>query len=496
MIDDSIQIGGAKILAALPLPLVICSGSLVIMASNESFGRQFKLKAGEIKGKGLFGVLGSELWILEKDQEKILTGLNKLVKGKIPKVVFGVFPKIGRRVFNLFTRSLKINGQQYSLIMFQNVTEEDEKKKIITNISQELRSIFDGIDDPHVMIDTNYRIRRINERMLKALSGKSYKHFIGMPCHVKLHGRRDRCPGCTADETITSSQKTMRVGFLECRKDYDQFNYQIVCHPLKNKEGNTVGVAESYRDVTELQHVQEELYESERTRSIQPLAAGIAHEIRNPLAVIQSTAQYIQGRVKDDEDVNESLEAILKSAEDANRVISELINFAKPSDMSLKQEPLSSVLEESIKLIRGRAKQCRVVLDQYIPNNLPKLFLDRKRFQQAIINFFVNSLDVMPDGGRLDLQARHNRLEQSCEIAIRDTGPGVPEEVVSKLFQPFYSTKKNGVGLGLAIAEGIIRDHGGKVTFRSKLGEESEVLISVPIKKEVDAKVSFATMKL
>lgn len=475
-----------QIASALTFPLVLCDKKLSILLVNPAFTRLFKIDADQLKGKTLLQVLGSNVKIGEKGgRERQLSSLLEVVGWRNPKILTGIFPKLGQRVFHFYTRTLPPN----LLFVFQDVTEEKELQAKIENSRSELLSVFDGIDDPMVMINRNFRICRINESMLKVLGGSSYKSFIGKACYLKLHGQKERCPGCTADKTFTTGKKTTRLSLLAARPNAEDFSYQITHYPLKGPEGKVTGIAECYKDITDVKQIEEELFESERTRVMEPLAAGIAHEVRNPLAIIRSTAQYCLGEIGKNADLEESLSSIIRSAESANRVISDFLDFARPQSVDFKWQSLRPLLEEGLRLIKGRAKGQKVRVIKSIGGNIPNLMLDKRRFLQAIMNFLINSLDAMPEGGRLEIEARrqnHRGNHRACEVVIRDSGKGVPEEMVSELFKPFYSTKKEGVGLGLPIAEGIIRAHGGRVQFRSWEGKGSEVHIFLFIRKKED----------
>lgn len=481
--ERDLKVLGGEALALLPLPLVVCNKKLSILATNQAFGRHFQVQGKGVRNRNLFDLLGEHIKIIDEDgRERPVTRSVEILNGKNPTILSGRFRGIGDRVFYAFHRVVPTNGKGQLLILLQDVTKDKELQGMIGNSRRELLSVFDGIEDPMAMIDKDFRIRRINEAMLKAVGGRAYKDFIGKACWFKLHGRSDRCPGCTAGETLATGKKAVRHGLLERRPDPEEVTYQITCYPLRDTSGAVTGVAESYHDMTEVARMEERLYESERVRVMQPLAAGIAHEVRNPLAVIQSTAQYCMGE-SGNRELKEGLQAILASTASANRVVQDLLDFAKPQEVNFKRQSLKPILQEGLALMKGRAKDQKVTLSLSAPRNLPVLIIDKDRFLQAIINFLINSLDAMPAGGRLTVEARGRRSDQTVEVVIRDTGEGVPEEVVHRVFQPFFSTKNNGVGLGLSIAEGIIRSHGGQVRFKSWAGKGSEVTIKLPMRR-------------
>ncbi len=462
-----------RILMALPFPVAVCDGHLAVVAASPSFERLVRIRR-EPKvrpaGKNLFQLFRNIPNLASQFRDR---------SDRDPLVLSGDFPRLGRRVFHLFIRAIPC-PERTLLLIFQDVTNQTELTRMIEKSRSELLSVFDGIDDPMVMIDRKFRIRRINEAMLKILEGRSYKDFIGKACYWKLHGRKEVCPGCTAFRSFEQGKRTSRTGLLEATPSAGDFSYEITCHPLKDTAGKTTAVAECYRDTTEVRRIEEELYESERARIMEPLAAGIAHEVRNPLAVIRSTAQYWMGEVGENEEIKEGFQSIIQSTEAANHVISDLIDFARPPTVNFERQPLKPILETGLSLIKSRAEMQKVDVTKSIRKNLPPLILDGKRFLQAYMNFLINALDAMPCGGKLTVTAGSNNGHREVEVRIGDTGEGVPEEMISKVFQPFYSTKKEGVGLGLPVAEGIIRSHGGRVCFKSTKGRGTEVKIVLP----------------
>lgn len=480
---DYLTAQGGKMISSCPLPILVCDKVFTIIVANAAFARFFRIPLNKLKGKTLFQILGNNgvtLTAAGKEYRQI-TSLATVVAARNPKILQGEFNKIGKKVLHIITRMLP----PHILVLFQDVTEARVLEDKISKSRSELLSIFDGIEDPMVMIGKDLKIKRINNSMLKVLGGINYQAFLDKACYYKLHRRKSQCPGCTADRTFTSGKKTSRLGLLEGRLQTDEYQYQITCYPLRSKTDAVMGIAESYRDVTDVKRIEEALYESERRRVMEPLAAGVAHEVRNPLAIIRSTAQYCLGEVDDNKDLVESLQTIIKSAETANRVVSDLVDFARPEAVNFERQSLEPIIREGLRLVHGRAKTQKVKTAASIARNLPPLFLDKKRFLQAYMNFLVNALDAMPNGGRLRVEVRPDNSRRGVRLIVHDSGKGIAEEVLSKILQPFYSTKKEGVGLGLPIAEGIVRSHGGKVAFKSRERVGTEVMILLPVRKRL-----------
>lgn len=480
---DYLMAQGGKIISSCPLPVLVCNKVFSIIAANPAFARLFKIPSEKLKEKTLFQILGNNkvtLTVNGKEYRQIAS-LLAVVGKQNPKILQGEFPKIGKRVLHIFTRVIP----PHVLLLFQDMTKSCALEGIISRSRSELLSIFDGIEDPMVMIGKDFNIKRINNSMLTAMGGPNYRALLNRACYFKLHGRKSQCPGCTANQTFASGKKSSRLGLLEGQHQADEYQYQITCYPLRSKTGVVTGIAESYRNVTDIKRIEEELYESERRRVMEPLAAGIAHEVRNPLAIIRSTAQYCKGYANNNKDLAESLQTIIKSSDIANRVVSGLVDFAKPEAVNFERQFLGPLVKEGLRMVHGRAKTQKVTLSKSIAGNLPQLFLDKKRLLQAYVNLLINALDAMPNGGRVRVELRHDKAHRGVRLIVHDSGKGIPEEVLSKILQPFYSTKKEGMGLGLAIAEGIVRSHGGRVTFKSQPKSGTEVTVFLPVRKRM-----------
>lgn len=362
---------------------------------------------------------------------------------------------------------------------------EDQVSEIIKS-RHELMQVFDGFDDPVVVIDKNFVIQRVNRATLTALKKKSFKQFIGKPCYEMLHGLKERCPQCTAPATFSSGEKTLRTGYLEAKEKPLETTFNITCYPLTNEEGEVTSVAEYYRDSSEVVQLTMELYESERARVMEPLAAGLSHQLRQPLTVMRAGAQYgleTFKKVLHSDDFQETMESILQNVDTVNDLLTDFLHFSKPSQYKMKRSSLPKLLEQGLRLVRQQIKDKKISLTKDWTPGLPEILMDEKLLLQAYLNLLVNSLESMTHGGRLTIKAfqKKDALPPKIFIIIEDTGRGIPKELISKLKQPFFSTKEGGVGLGLPVAEGIIRSHGGHIGFESLENRGTKVVIELPL---------------
>ena len=243
------------------------------------------------------------------------------------------------------------------------------------------------------------------------------------------------------------------------------------------------------QDITQTRKVQESLYLSQRLASIGKLAAEVAHEINNPLTSVLTFTKLAARVVQQDRleaDRIESLREYLRHMDsEANRcagIARNLLDFSRQGGIEVKENDLCEIIERTLDVLRHRAEMGNIQLRTACEPTIPRLRCDYRRLQQALINILWNSIEAMPEGGALDVTATFDQDSGRIRIDIRDTGSGIPEENLDRIFEPFFTTKSEsrGVGLGLSVAYGIIRQHGGTIEVRSRPGEGTTFSICLP----------------
>lgn len=244
------------------------------------------------------------------------------------------------------------------------------------------------------------------------------------------------------------------------------------------------------QDITESRKVQETLWLSQRLASIGKLAAEVAHEINNPLTSIL-TFTKLASRIIDREVIEaeriQSLREYLGFMEgEANRcagIARNLLDFSRQGEVETMDNDLREIIEKTLDILRHRAEMSNIRLETSYDPDIPKIPCDYKRLQQAFMNMFWNAIEAMPQGGDLRILVRYDQGNGRVETEVRDTGSGIPEENLSKIFEPFFTTKaeSKGVGLGLSVSYGIIRQHGGNIEVRSRPGEGTSFTICLPV---------------
>lgn len=224
--------------------------------------------------------------------------------------------------------------------------------------------------------------------------------------------------------------------------------------------------------------MEEKVHRSERLASLGRLASGVAHEVRNPLSAIKGFAQYFRDKFQTGSEDRGYADIMIQETERLNRVIDGLLDFARPRELDAGPHPLSQILERPLQLIRSDLDRKGITLTASMPEVLVRA--DPDQMTQALLNLFLNSIDAMGQGGELLVAATTRPEEGRVEIRITDSGTGISQEDLSRIFDPFFSTKKKGTGLGLAITAKIIEAHRGDISVESRQGKGTTFKIYLP----------------
>ncbi|OPY03863.1 MAG: Sensor protein ZraS [Syntrophus sp. PtaB.Bin001] len=218
----------------------------------------------------------------------------------------------------------------------------------------------------------------------------------------------------------------------------------------------------------------DERLEREKSMMLEEMAPVLAHEIKNPLGSIKGAAQYLATEIENEEN-RQILNVIIEETDRLNGVMSQFLNYAKPFRYEKKVQKIEPILDKVFSLVKARQIMDKVTIEKDIQENLPTVKMDSEKIMQVILNIVFNAIEAMPDGGKLTLGARKVEKEnnEGIEIIVRDTGKGIAKEDIKNIFKPFYTSKERGVGLGLAICNRIVRNHGGTITVKSNLGRGS-----------------------
>ena len=261
--------------------------------------------------------------------------------------------------------------------------------------------------------------------------------------------------------------------------------------PLRGSEGKELGVIGVFRDLTRVHQLEERLRRSDRLAAVGELAAGLAHEIKNPLTSLLTFSRRLT-RAFEDADFRTKFQTVVpRELERINGIVEGLLELARPARLAFKPLRVSALLERTVELYGTRIEAQRIEVQRQYASDLPTIWADHEALYQALVNLVTNALDAMPNGGRLVLRAGWNDAEglrharaggpRRVAIEIEDSGVGIKAGVADRIFMPFFSTKDGGTGLGLAVTHKIVDDHGGSLDVRSTPGVGTTFRLVLPL---------------
>lgn len=241
-------------------------------------------------------------------------------------------------------------------------------------------------------------------------------------------------------------------------------------------------LADAFNQMTrDLRRSRDQLVQSEKLAAVGQLAAGIAHEIRNPLTSIKMIVQLLRRRSQEDETWQQSIQAVLDEVNRLEIVISGLLDFTRPVEMTLKPGNVADVVNDVLRLMEADLRHRKIQLVKRVDETLPEVVLDADRMKQVFMNVILNSMQAMPEGGKLTIDCRYDSESRAVEVDISDTGTGMSQEALAHAFEPFFSTKSGGTGLGLANVKKIMEQHDGGIQIESTEGQGTRVIIRLSI---------------
>jgi len=317
-------------------------------------------------------------------------------------------------------------------------------------------------------VNLDGHIHRTNEAALRILgvSGGPPENLAEYPCFLPILQRLER------EETVVEQEIRCRAG--EARS----VPLLVNAAAIRDGRGNTTGYVVLFADIARIKALEEQLRRSERLASLGRLAAGIAHEIRNPLSSIKGFASILAGRHSTDERSLKISEVMIQEVERLNRVISELLDFARPTELHKERRLVQDLIKRSLPLVEREATERNVRIDFNVEPEGLEAEIDPDRFAQILLNLYLNAIQAMDGGGVMKVEA----LQDGTETLVRvsDSGSGIHPEHIPHIFDPYFTTKATGVGLGLANVHKLVEAHEGEIEVESHPARGTTFTIHIP----------------
>lgn len=280
--------------------------------------------------------------------------------------------------------------------------------------------------------------------------------------------------------TPLKNEETLEQEVIFSQPDNKSLTLHISSVPILDQQGVSTGRVLLMYDLTKLKNLEKEMQRHDQLTALGKMAAGVAHEVRNPLSSIKGFASLLGSRFSKESEEQETASLLINEVERLNRSITELLNYARPLPLNLKKLDLNNLIPASLKLIASDAEELGISINSEIAPDASFVTADADRLNQVLLNLYLNAVQAMSKGGSLDLSTKKGIQQGMVDIEIKDSGIGISEDSLKRILDPYFTTKPEGTGLGLAMVNKIIDEHGGSIHFVSKIGQGTTVTISLP----------------
>ncbi|MDP4085727.1 MAG: ATP-binding protein [Bacillota bacterium] len=346
------------------------------------------------------------------------------------------------------------------------------KVKNLQDSKRKYKKIFDESIYGLILWDDEQQITEINASAEKLL-GLSEREWIGTSINEIFENDTDMKEKWTKHVGLTikngKNDSVFSCEYSDGTSKHIEFSSQ---HWLIEKLNRTM-----IKDVTEKVELEERLRKSDTLNIIGELAAGIAHEIRNPMTALKGFIQMLEASIKKENEIY--YEIITSELMRIDSIINEFLILAKPQVIKFREADINQIIRETVDLLNAQAILNNVQFQIHYDQNIPMVYCEPNQLKKVFINMVKNAIEVMPDGGNITIQT--SCMDAMIHISIQDEGGGIPEDKLKKIGVPFYTTKERGTGLGLMVSFKIIEEHMGTVKIDSKEGEGTTFYITLPI---------------
>jgi len=474
---------------------------------NKSVEKIIGYKRKELIGKNFIElkILPSEY--KQKSQENLMHNAKGEPTGPDE---FILIRKDGSKVpVEITTHPVEINNNIIVIGIARDITERKQAEDELRKEKRFTENIIATVPDSLLVIDKNLKIKSANRTFYetfqmepKKVIGASITNILGdedgrlsteltrlfgtedMLENFELHYQSKKMGSSREAQRLTSKGErifniTARGIIIAEEEEEEEEEELVVLRDITERKNSEEELKNAY---TKLEDTQKELIQSETLAALGGFASGVAHEIRNPLANISASAQYCINKFDLARKIKNYLRIIIRNSNKANRIIKDLLDFARPRELVFKKGNIVQPLNKACDLTKAKRLNYNIRLYKRCSRVLPKILMDEKRMEQVFLNIIINSIDSMSKGGRLSITAYPEY--EYVVINISDTGKGISEQDISKIFNPFFTKKSDGVGLGLSVTHKLIQSHKGKIEVESKYNKGTKFTIKLPIYQE------------
>jgi two-component system, sporulation sensor kinase E len=435
-----------------------------IIKANESASRIFETPLDELIGKKLWD------YVEQKDEQYAAIQKEFYEKGAIRDELLFLMPNGQRKHLEFTSKMHSVDG--YNMTIFRNVSERYRMEQELRESEARFRKIFEGSNDGMILwdqqfqiVDVNPEICRIFQKEKEQLIGENLQEWLSKSTKQKKKFEHYQV------ELEKNGQADMLLSFKLSKNETRHLEISSKKNVMLNLNYTVI------RDVTEKLEMQEQLRKSDTLTVVGELAAGIAHEIRNPMTALKGFIQLLQNKMNDDHSMY--FDVITSELKRIETIITEFLILAKPQAVQFVHADVTKIMKDTIDLLNAQAMMHNVQFSYSFPKNLPQVYSEPNQLKQVFINIIKNAIEVMPKGGTITITINDDQNGYLI-VSIKDEGVGIPEDKIKRLGEPFYTTKDRGTGLGLMVSYKIIKEHNGKVEVESEVGKGTTFHIYLP----------------
>jgi len=353
-------------------------------------------------------------------------------------------------------------------------------KKTLNEMKDYTAKLLETMDNAVISVDNKGNIKTFN-RKSEEIFGKKREEVLNKDCQEVLNlniNEKSLFKKCLLEKKniareIILDEKGLKKKILDINTSF-----------LTDESGEITGVVAVIRDVTEIKDLNEEVARHKRLAALGKLSAGIAHEIRNPLSSIRGLAQFVYNSFSKADERKEDLNTIIQEVDRLNKLVVQVLDFAKLKKPNLTRFSLNNLIRKITELFKLEIKDKQIKFSLELTPDVSQIQADEDQIRQSLMNVIINAIQAIPKKGEIKIKTEKALLkgEPAIKLIIEDSGIGIPEKDFTQIFDPFFSTKEKGSGLGLSIAYKLIEAHRGEIKVESKEGEGTKFVIFLPQK--------------
>lgn len=395
--------------------------------------------------------------------------------GKFSKAMVNILdlPALVKRIIEMITQTMGVKKASIFLL-------NDEKGGYDLLESKNLKN-----SSPHFLLAKGAPLTNYLQKMKEIV----VKEELAKGAHIpELIDVIQQMASLEAEVSIPLISKGQLIGMINLSHKFNKDVYYQEDIDLLTTLANQASIAiENARLYEDLKRSKSYIRRADRLASLGTLTAGLAHEIRNPLVAIKTLTQLLPERIDDEEFRNHFLSIAAGEVERISHLVNELLDFARPSTPKLEMEDINSILDGMILLVSTESRKKNLHIEKEYTPDLPSIKVDREQIKQVFLNILLNAIEATPEGGSITVRTRSFLKPGGkvyLQVEFKDTGCGIAQEYIEEIFNPFYTTKPTGSGLGLSISNQIVRDHEGYIDVESQIGKGTSFFINLPLEQE------------